>query len=172
MLDLLNGKSPSATHLRRTYNIRLIRRTCSYTVHEVAELYGLHPNAVRRWIKEGLRTIDDRRPQLIHGSDLIAFLGARQRGRKRRCAPDEMFCCRCRAPRRPKGGRVAVDRLNARQVIIRGECELCGTRMNRGGSRARLTEVERAFNVTAASPRLRETADPAVTCDLSRGAQL
>lgn len=165
MLGGTDGKPPSRTPARRTYNLRLVRRTCSYTVHEVAELYSLHPNAVRRWIKQGLRTIDDRRPQLIHGSDLIDFLGERQQGRKHRCAPDEMFCCRCRVPRRPKGGRVAVDRLNARQIIIRGECELCGTRMNRGGSLARLHEVERAFNVTVAPPRLRETTEPAVMCD-------
>lgn len=153
-----------------TYNVRLIRRDLSYTIQEIADLFSLHPNAVRRWVKAGLRTIDDRRPVFIHGSDLIDFLNDRQRGRKHKCAADEMWCCRCREPRRPKAGRVVVDRLNARQLMLRGECELCGARMNRGGSAAGLAEVERTFTVTAAPPRLSETTGPVVMCDLPPGA--
>jgi hypothetical protein len=161
----------SARNRRKyTYNVRLIRLSLSYTIHEIAETFDLHPNAVRRWVKAGLRTIDDRRPQLIYGSDLIGFLRKRQQGRKHRCGPGEMYCCKCRAPRRPRSGCVVVDHLNARQLMIRGECELCGTRMNRGGSLARLAEVELAFATTAAAPRLGKTSDPPVICDLPQGA--
>lgn len=63
----------------RTYNLRLIRRDYSYMIQEIAELFSLHPNAVRRWVKNGLRTIDSHRPQLIHGTDLIEYLDRRQR---------------------------------------------------------------------------------------------
>jgi hypothetical protein len=136
----LLAKRTARLRRRYTYNVRLVRRDLSHTIQEIAELFSLHPNAVRRWVKAGLRTIDDRRPQLIHGSDLVEFLDKRQRGRKRRCAPDELYCCKCREPRRPRQGSVIVDRLNARQLMIRGNCELCGTRMNRGGSLARLPE--------------------------------
>jgi hypothetical protein len=161
----------SAAHRRKyTYNVRLIRRDLSYSIQEIADLFSLHPNAVRRWVKAGLPTIDEERPKLIHGSDLIDFLNTRQRERKRRCAPGEMYCCRCRASRRPKEGRVVVDRIGARQLMVRGECELCGTRMNRGGSLERLREVEREFTVTAAAPRLGETVEPAVMCELPQGA--
>jgi hypothetical protein len=153
-----------------TYNLKLVRREFSYTVQEIADLFSLHPNAVRRWVKAGLRTIDDRRPHLVHGTDLIAFLNKRQQRRKRRCAPDQMYCCRCRVPRRPAGGRVVVDRLNAKQLIIRGICELCGVRMNRGGSLARLSEIERVFAVAAAPARIGETTAPAVMCHLPQGA--
>ena len=162
---------PISSGARRTYtyNVRLIRRDLSYSVREIADLFRLHPNAVRRWVNAGLQTIDGGRPQLIHGSHLVDFLDQRQRGRKRRCGPDEMYCCRCRAPRRPKEGRVAVDRVNTRQLMIRGECELCGARMNRGGSLDRLSDVEREFTVTAAPPSLSETANPAVMCHSPHG---
>lgn len=160
---------PSAQHpmgvpCRRkyTYNLRLIRRDLSYSIPDIAELFRLHPNAVRRWIKDGLATIDDRKPQLVHGSDLSDYLARRQQGRKRGCAPDEMYCCRCRAARRPAGGAVVVDQVNARQIIVRGTCELCGTRINRGGLLARLAEVERVFTVMAVSLHLDELADPLV----------
>jgi hypothetical protein len=153
-----------------TYNVKLVRRDYCFTIQEVAELFGLHPNAIRRWVKAGLPTIDDRKPKFIHGSDLIDFLNERQRSRKRRCGPDEMYCCRCRAPRRPAAGRVVVEQLNARQIIVRGVCELCSARMNRGGSVGRLGEVLQNFAVTKAPTRLDETADPTVLCDLPKGA--
>jgi hypothetical protein len=153
----------------RTYNVRLIRRDYSYTIQEVAELFSLHPNAVRRWLKDGLRAIDEVRPKLIHGSDLIAFLSRRQQSRKCGCGPDEMYCFACRAPRRPAGGRVAVNQLGPSRLILRGPCELCGTRMNRAVSSSRLAEVERTFTVTMASPRLIETSTPIVFCELAPG---
>jgi hypothetical protein len=149
----------------RTYNVRLIRRDYSYTVQEIAELFNLHPNAVRRWVKDKLRTIDTHRPQLIHGSDLIEFLSRRQQGRKRGCGPDEMYCFGCHEPRRPAGGRVAVEHLGPSRLILRGSCELCGTRMNRAISTSLLREVERTFAVTLASPRLVGTSAPIDMCE-------
>lgn len=155
---------------RRRYNMRLVRREFSYTIHEIAELFGLHPNAIRRWLKDGLPTIDDRKPYLVHGSDLAQYLEEKQRRRKRPCAPGEMYCCRCRTPRRPAGGRVRLDRLNARQFMLRGECGVCGARMNRGGSLVRQSDICRAFTIATASTHLDETTDPVVMCDLSQGA--
>jgi hypothetical protein len=119
---------------RRTYNLRLIRANYCYTVHEIGELFNLHPNAVRRWVKDGLGTIDNHRPHLIHGSDLIEHLDRRQRGRKRRCAPNEMYCFTCREPRRAADGRVTLVQLSPARKIIQGFCELCGTSMNRASS--------------------------------------
>jgi hypothetical protein len=168
MRPLLNARSATPSRRKGAYNLRLVRLAYSYFVHEVAELFGVHVNAVRRWPKAGLRTIDDRRPHLIHGTDLVEFLSARQRGRKHKCAADEMFCCRCRAPRRPVERRVVVDAVNARQIIIRGICEVCGVRMNRGGSMSKMGEIRRVFIVTAAAS-LGVTADPIVLCDLLQG---
>ncbi len=148
------------------YNLKLIRRDYSYSLQELAELFRLHPNAVGRWIREGLRTIDGLKPKLVHGSDLTDFLGRRQQGRKRSCGPGEMYCCRCRAPRRPAEGKVIVEQMNARQMMVRGTCELCGTRMNRGGLLERLPEIQSLLAVTALSLHLNEPADPLVKCGL------
>jgi len=79
---------------KRTYNTRLIKRDYSYFVCEIADLFDLHPQAVRRWITAGLAIIDERRPFLIHGRDLIAFLNERQSQRKQPCAADELYCLR------------------------------------------------------------------------------
>lgn len=163
-----NRKAPKKS-AKRTYNVGLVRRAFSYSIQEIAEVFDLHTNAVRRWIKSGLPTIDDRRPQLVHGSELIDFLAKRQQRRKMSCAPGEMLCCRCREPRRPEGGRVIVDRLNARQLILRGNCDDCGTPMNRCGAVSRLPEIEREFTIATGPRHLNRTTGPVVKCDLPKG---
>ena len=63
---------------RRHPNPRLAKIHRSYTVEEIASLYGLHRNTVREWIKRGLPVCDDRRPQLVLGRDLAKFLETRR----------------------------------------------------------------------------------------------
>ena len=152
---------------RRTYNVRLIRRNLSYSINEIAELFALHPQAVRQWLKAGLQTIDDRKPILIHGTELIRFLTERQSARKQRCQPDQFFCCQCRVPKRPRAGLVSVQVLNERQLNLAGHCEDCGSPMNQLGSVRRLDQYQKTFIVESiAALRLGEDAHPPVICHL------
>jgi Helix-turn-helix domain len=52
-------------------NPRLVKVHRNYSVEEVARLFGLHKNTVRNWLKLGLAAIDDRRPMLILGRELL-----------------------------------------------------------------------------------------------------
>ena len=141
----------SANVKKRNYNTRLIKRDLSYTIQEVAELYGLHPQAVRRWINIGLRTIDGLKPFLIHGSDLINFLNGRQSGRKQKCQPHEFYCCRCRLPRRAQKNEVKVENRSRKLLNLSAVCEACDTQMNKAGSVRRLHEYRQTFTVQTAA---------------------
>jgi hypothetical protein len=153
---------------KRTYNTRLIKRDYCYFVWEIAELFALHPNAVRRWLKAGLVALDDRRPILIHGGDLIEFLDARQARRKQKCAAHELFCLRCRRPRRPRLGRVELKFRSEMLLDLSGACEACGTRMHRAGSAARLEEYRQAFSIEMPGEgRITGCSDPSLMCHLS-----
>ena len=68
---------------QRHVNHRLAKIHRSYTVEEVARLFGRHRNAVRAWLKSGLPTIDKTRPALIAGIDLRDFLVKRRQQSKR-----------------------------------------------------------------------------------------
>jgi excisionase family DNA binding protein len=81
---------------------RRVKIHFNYDVTEVAALLGVHKLTVRRWIAAGLQTTDVRRPLLVRGADLSAFLKARQPV-KQSCQPGEFFCLSCRAPKRPAG---------------------------------------------------------------------
>lgn len=112
----------------------------SYKVEEAALALGACKETVRRWIKGGLPIIADRRPALIRGEDLIAFLWAR-RAPKSRCAPCECYCVKCRAPRFPRlqTGEIAISAFG--RPFLRGSCCACGTRMNKPLRRTLVAEV-------------------------------
>ena len=61
---------------RRRPNHRLVKIHRTYTVEEIVDLFGVHKNTVRHWVKDGLTTTDDKRPMLILGHVLVAFLKA------------------------------------------------------------------------------------------------
>jgi len=48
----------------------------NYTVEEIANRFGIHKNTVRNWQKNGLATIDDRKPMLFYGQTLATYLQA------------------------------------------------------------------------------------------------
>jgi hypothetical protein len=154
---------------RRTYNTRRIKRDFAYFISEVADLFGLHRNAVRQWLKSGLPAIDDHRPTLIHGGDLIDFLDARQTARKQKCGPDQFYCCRCRCPRHALHNRVEIEICNQQKLNLSAVCNECGAGMNRAGSVKKIEEYRNAFIVqTPIEARIRECSYPLVNCHLEK----
>lgn len=132
---------------------------------------GVHRNTVRQWIKRGLPTCDDQRPALILGRDLRAFLEAQRRSRKRPCRPGEIYCCRCREPRRPLGGFVEYQADTATLGTLVGMCGECEAMLYRRVNPARLAEVCGDLEVlpTEASKRIADREEPSVNSDFKTG---
>ena len=118
---------------RTRLNPMLSKINRSYTVEEVARIYGLNRETVRRWLRDGgLCAIDDRRPALIQGAALRAFLAARRQAAKRPTPTGMLHCFGCRAGRPPALGM--ADYLppeGGGPGNLRALCEACGTIMNR-----------------------------------------
>ena len=114
---------------KRHPNYRLVKIHRSYTVDEAARLLDAHKNTVRRWVKEGLATNDERRPMLILGRELFAFLKQRRAKNKRTCAPGEIYCVGCREPRRPAADMAEYQALTATLGNLLGICPSCEAMM-------------------------------------------
>ena len=56
--------------------MRLIRRDLSYSISEIAELFAIHPQAIRQWIKAGLADAVDGRLRLLVGFFEVAEIVA------------------------------------------------------------------------------------------------
>jgi len=133
----------------RKLNHRLAKIHRTYTVEEVARRWGVHRNTVRQWVKLGLRTIDGKRPMLIHGRELAEFLQARRQQNKRKCRPGEIYCVRCRAPRVPAGNMADYEPQTDVLGSLIGICPSCDCVIYRRVNVTRLEEVRGELDVRA-----------------------
>ena len=153
---------------RRHHNHRLVKIHRSYTAEEIARLFGIHKNTVRHWVKEGLATIDDKRPILILGYVLAAFLQARRTKNKQTCKPGELYCVRCRAPRSPAGSMADYSPITEKFGNLVAICPDCNVMMNRRVSMARIGEFQGKVEIRfpEALGRIVERATPSLNSDL------
>lgn len=133
---------------KRTPNPRLVKTHRNYTVRETANLCGVHRNTVRQWIKQGLPVIDNKRPILILGLDLFAFLQQKRVKNKRPCKLNEMYCLRCRDPKIPAGNMVDYQPLNSTLGNLFGICPDCEAGMNKRTNLAKLKQIRGILDVT------------------------
>lgn len=151
----------------RRYNVRLIRQDLSYTIHEVAELLGIHKNVVSRWFKDGLPVISDRKPYLVHGGELASYLDRKQKARRAKCKPDEFWCFKCRAPRQPLGLLVDIVPCNDKTIQLKGLCPICSSVMLRIGTSAKIPFYAQIFDTgTPVSQHINDTSTARVKCDM------
>jgi excisionase family DNA binding protein len=153
---------------RRTIRHRLLKAHRSYTVEELARLLLTHKNTIRNWIKcGGLPVIDDRRPTLIKGSELIGFLKARRTSAKKPCGPGFLFCLKCRSPREPAAGMADYLPLTSTSGNLSGLCPDCFTLMFRRVALSKLDRVRGNLAVAfpEAMPRLIESPSLSLNCD-------
>jgi len=154
---------------RHRPDFRRIRLSRCYSVPEAATLLGVSAGTVRTWIRQGLPVLGNGKPILIPGDGLKSWLKARWTARKHHCQPDELYCCRCRCPRKAKLRSAEVIPMNAKTVAIRALCGSCGARMNKAGSLALLANIKEAFGLnTHGQVSLAGCENPAVNRHLEK----
>ncbi len=153
---------------KRHPNHRLLKIHRNYTVEEIARLFGFHKNTVRHWVREGLATIDDRRPMLIIGKVLAEFLKARRIKNKQTCKPGQLYCVRCRAPKSPAGNMADYTPITEKFGRLIAICPDCNRIMNKNISMARIGEFRGKMDISLpeADRRIVERGNPSVESDL------
>ncbi len=142
----------------------------NYTVDEVSVLFGVHKNTVRTWIKKGLPVLDDQKPMLILGRDLKAYLQDLRQQKKRKCQPDEMYCMRCKSPRKPFENMVDYVPISASTGRLVGLCSVCDSTINKITRLDAITLNPGNFDVSfpSAQKHINKIAKPLLNSDLSR----
>ncbi len=134
--------------IKRRPNYRLVKVHRNYTVEEVADLFGIHKNTVRQWIKKGLPLCDQKRPALILGRVLAEFLQAQKIKNKRTCQPGEMYCLRCREPRKPVADLLEYQVITDKVGNLMAMCSHCNALMNKRVSYSKLPAIQAQMGVT------------------------
>jgi hypothetical protein len=144
--------------MARRLDWRRVKQKRTYTADEAARVVGVATVTVRRWLKSGLPALAERRPALIIGEDLIAFLKGRK-SPKQKCGPAECFCFKCKSPRKPAFGEVEILPVNVASGNMRALCETCTSIMHKRVSLSRLPDLAEKFGliITLACERLDKT---------------
>jgi hypothetical protein len=140
---------------KRKPDMRRIRPSKTYTMPEISESLDRNIATIRRWIQNGLPRLDGARPVLIDGAALRDWLKGQWIAKKQSCGPGELFCFKCRAPRKPVFGSVTLEPRNAKTLSIRALCGVCGTPASQCGSLKKRAEIEACFcTLKPVMPRL------------------
>lgn len=117
----------------RKFNLRKISQQRCYTYTEAAELLDRTPHTISTWKNDGwLKTIDDTRPYLIHGSELYACCRRiNESFLKGVCAPGEIYCFGCKSGRTPKDKEATLLTDPRGFYKLEAECGECGTKLHR-----------------------------------------
>lgn len=153
---------------KRHPNHRLVKIHRTYTVEEIAKLFGIHKNTVRDWVKAGLAIIDEKRPMLILGSDLVEFLKTRRVKNKRPCKPGQLYCLRCRAPQYPAGDMAEYKPVTEKFGNLSAICPACDTMMYQ---RVSLAKICRKLDISfpEALRHIVEITKPTLNSDFREG---
>jgi DNA-binding transcriptional MerR regulator len=149
-------------------NLAKIHR--NYTVEEVANLFSVHKNTVRLWVKDGLATNDDKRPTLILGFNLKHYLQLKRNSTKRKCLPFEIYCVRCRLPQLPAENMVDYEPINFRMGRLIGLCPSCNGIINKYFNIAKLEQIQDKLDVTLpkALKHINESIKPLLNSDFNK----
>ena len=157
----------------RRVDPRRIKLHRPYAVDEAARALDVHPNTVRNWIGQGLPAFASKRPVLIEGRDLRAFLQNRRDRAKRPCPPGTIYCLKCREPRHPALGMVDFIAHSASGGNLKALCESCGTLMHQRVARAAIALKMPGMEIKSreAEPRLEGSAQSPLNCDERKDCQ-
>ena len=101
---------------------------------------GVCKATVRRWIKQGLPAINDQKPFLILGRELIEFHEKRKRT-KATCGLGEFYCFRCRQPKSAAFAEAELVNVTPTSVNLRALCATCSTVMHKRVSVRKLASL-------------------------------
>lgn len=126
---------------------RAIKKHRNYTMDEAARVLGVAKGTIRRWIKDGLPAIDDHKPFLIIGRDLIDYLESKTPP-KQKCQLHQCYCLSCRAPRDPAFGEVEYLPVGPCSGNLRALCAVCTTVMHKRIGTGKLEALKAIVSVS------------------------
>lgn len=133
---------------KRHPNYRHVKIHRNYSVEEIADLFGTHKNTVRNWQKNGLTAIDDRSPMLFYGQTLATFIKAKRAKNKHPCKVGEIYCIRCRTPKKSAGDMAEYQPVTATVGNLVAICPDCELMMNRRISISKLDQFRSQMDIT------------------------
>lgn len=117
--------------MARRHSTRGISAARVYIYKQAARIIGVSEATFRKWPKQGLRVITDKRPFLVRGADLIEFLQKRQTASLKPTTKTQCFCMRCKMPREFRERAATYTPQSNLTGRLSGLCAECGCKIGR-----------------------------------------
>ncbi|MHA1540417.1 MAG: helix-turn-helix domain-containing protein [Alphaproteobacteria bacterium] len=159
---------------RHKCSTRFIRKNYTYTVDQIADLFGIEASTVKRWIREdGLVRIPKVRPYLVHSTDLRAFIDKKNKEKKKPCKENEIFCMKCQRPRIPLLGSGSTKKQPNKSLLFKAKCSVCNSKMNRPVSIKKWSKTHPLAQYLKEAPKQHNREYPTPRkCNIQKGEQL
>lgn len=131
--------------MARRYSVRGIRNSRVYLLKSAARSIGVSEPTLRKWRAHGLKIIDDQRPYLVRGADLIDFLEKQNAADRTPMMRTQFYCMGCSTPRDPLGGAVDYTSLSELTGRLSGVCAECGCKIGRFCKASEVEELRAAM---------------------------
>lgn len=105
---------------------RRIKSDRTYDFREAAEATRVTVQTIRAWAKRGLRVMKGKRPYLILGADLKAFLLDARQANRQSLETGHFLCMRCKRPQPPAFGMADYEPKSATHGRLTAFCVACG----------------------------------------------
>ncbi len=135
------------------FKTRGIKANKSYEVAELADAACVSVPTVRNWLKAGMQKVDDERPTIIMGFQVLDFLNDRKANAKRPMAIGQFYCMRCKDRRTPLGAMADYEPISATGGRLKALCEDCECPCNLNVSAGDLPEIRKILHVEVRGSR-------------------
>ena len=133
--------------MAKIYNLRIIKRSMSYTVEDTSRLYKIHKNTVYDWLKIGLKSIDNKEPRLIHGTDLKNFLSKQNNKNKKATQFNEFYCFHCKQAHNVYKNSVYISH-KGNFLSLKGLCPITKKEMFKNFKSVDYSRIKKEFHLT------------------------
>ena len=140
--------------MAKKLKLKLIKTRESYSTRRLAQTLDVHIRTIQEWKTQGLKPLPNTTPLLFMGFEVKNFLQERQKTNKVKLQKNQFYCVKCRKAVSSKDNKVLlietqklIGKEQLSEVVIKGNCEFCGCKLNRFSHIGKLPEIKESFNV-------------------------
>jgi hypothetical protein len=124
--------------------IKGMKKDYTYSLKQLHDKFGFHPQTVRGWIKEHQLPIIQSRPLWIFSEVLRDHLSKELKKRRFTLELQQFNCLSCKRPQLPLQNKVYFEEVGE-MVNLRGICKECTTMMFKPQSKEKLKQITPLF---------------------------
>ncbi|MEP2890525.1 hypothetical protein [Tateyamaria sp.] len=135
--------------MAKRVSTRKIKKHRLYSYDEAGDALGVAPHTVRAWRANGLEVMAATKPHYILGAELIRYIAEKQVERSFTMALDQMYCLRCKAPRKPLWGMVDYIPNSDTKGRLTGLCDACEGGLQRFVGKGDLVKLGQIYEIAS-----------------------